>query len=702
MSDTATTRRPTSRVRHWAFLCGVAVLLGATAAYIWIQRPVRESIRLERQLARNVGRIMTLDEILTMSARMAAAARDSGYQERYNAHVDELDQLIRATVALAPDADVAAAVSSTDEANQRLIAMETRSFELSNGGRHEEALLLLESQPYRADKAVYAHGMERAFARLEKLTAAGRATMERRAIMLQILAVAALALVLGAWTMERGRRRQAAVQTALLEATVAERTRELAQRNQAMRVVLDAVQEGLIGIDTEGWISPERSAIVDRWFGPVTERLKFADYVRSHDPAFASWFELQLDQLREGLLPIEVCLDQMPGQIRLGERILQVSYEPILTNGACGGLLVVLDDITAKLERERSEAEQRDLIRVLEHMGRDRTGFLNFFHGAESLVSEILASGTSHVVTARLLHTLKGNAAQFGLLTLAELCHAIEGRLRDGFDMSALDRELLDQIWQRLAARIHQIRGERSLEHLEVRTSDYRDVVQLVQRRRNHESILTAMTAWELDPMQARLERLGESARALADRLGKPGLEVVCEGNGLRTSNADWAPLWSSCVHLIRNAVDHGIEPASARAAAGKSRVGRLVLSSTREADELVIRVSDDGVGIDWDALGRKAAEEGLPFDTDEARVAALFRDGVSSRDQVAEVSGRGVGLAAVLQEVKRLNGAIAVTSRRGHGTTVEMRFPAATMIGRQLSPATGSAVATPPPGPSS
>jgi len=661
-------------------------MLCATAAYVWTQRQLRDSIELERQLARNVGRIMTLDEILTMSARMAAGARDTTYEQRYNAHVDELDRLIRATIGLVPDAEVAAAVGSTDEANRRLVAMETRSFELNKNGRHDDALKLLESQPYRADKLVYAEGMERAFTRLERLTAARRQTMEHRAHMLQILAVAALALALLTWTLEqRERRRQAAAQAAFLEATVAERTRELAQRNQAMRMVLDAVQEGLIGIDTEGWIAPERSAIVDRWFGPVKGRLKLADYVRSHDAAFASWFELQLEQLREGLLPIEVCLDQMPVLIRMGERTLQVSYEPILANGTCDGLLVVLDDITARIERERAEAEQRDLVRVLEHIGRDRTGFLNFFHGADTLVSELLAPGTGQVVTARLVHTLKGNAAQFGLLTLAQLCHGIEERVREGLEMTALEREMLDHAWQRLAGRIREICGERSHQHLEVHKADYSDVVQLIQRRRNHESILSAMAAWELDPVQARLDRLGESARALADRLGKPGLEVVCQGNGLRTSNADWAPLWSSCVHVIRNAVDHGIEPASVRSAAGKSEAGHMVLSATREADEVVIRVSDDGVGIDWDALGRKAAEAGIPFDTDEARVAALFRDGLSSRDQVTDVSGRGIGLAAVLQEVKRLGGAIAVNSRRGQGTTVEMRFPAPAMIGRQV-----------------
>jgi hypothetical protein len=685
-----------ARTRQLAFLCGLTLLLAATAGYVWMQRPVRDSVELERKLAENVGRIMTLDEILTMSARMAASAHDGRYEERYNAHVEELDRLIRATLALVPDDQVAAAVSSTDEANQRLIAMETRSFELDKAGRHAEALQLLEGGPYRADKARYAQGMERAFRLLGQLTAAHRARMERWEMILQILAVAALALVLGAWALEqREGRRQAMAHTAELEERVVERTAELAHRNQAMRLVLDAVQEGLVGIDKDGWMSSERSAILDRWLGPVSGRLQFADYVRAHDPNFAASLELQLEQLRDGLLPIEVCLDQMPSRLCLGERTIQVSYESILVNGAVDGLLLILVDITARIERERAEAEQRDLVRALEHIGRDRTGFLNFFRDAQRIVTELLAPGTTQVEIARLVHTLKGNTAQFGILCVADVCHVIEDHLRETSELTPPDRELLNRTWQGLAERISDICGDHLRRHLAVDKGDYDDLKLLVRHRRKHESILSAISAWELDTVQARLERLADSARALAERLGKPGLEVDCAGNGLRTSFAEWAGLWSACVHLVRNAVDHGIEPPATRAAGGKAEAGRLTLSACREADEFVIRVGDDGRGIDWEALGRKAAELHLPFSTDEERVAALFHDGLSSRDEVTDVSGRGIGLSALRQEVKRLGGAIALNSRTGQGTTIEMRFPASAMVGPRPGAADRSAAAT-------
>src|SRR5215831_898333 len=122
--------RRTPTPRQLVFLGGLVLLLAAAGAYVWIQGPLDDAISLERQLARNTGRIMTLDEILTMSARMAAAAKNPAYETRYNANVDELDALIKSTMALVPDEEAAKSVSATDAANLRLVDMETHSFEL--------------------------------------------------------------------------------------------------------------------------------------------------------------------------------------------------------------------------------------------------------------------------------------------------------------------------------------------------------------------------------------------------------------------------------------------------------------------------------------------------------------------------------------------------------------------------------------------
>jgi two-component system, chemotaxis family, sensor kinase CheA len=130
----------------------------------------------------------------------------------------------------------------------------------------------------------------------------------------------------------------------------------------------------------------------------------------------------------------------------------------------------------------------------------------------------------------------------------------------------------------------------------------------------------------------------------------------------------------------LRNAVDHGLEPPAERAAQGKPEHGRLELATRVDGEEFVIEVTDDGRGINWPKLGLRAQAAGLPYETRADLEAALFHDGVSTADEVTELSGRGVGLAAVKEAVLALNGRIAVQSHPHKGATFIFRFPKETM----------------------
>jgi chemotaxis protein histidine kinase CheA len=131
-------------------------------------------------------------------------------------------------------------------------------------------------------------------------------------------------------------------------------------------------------------------------------------------------------------------------------------------------------------------------------------------------------------------------------------------------------------------------------------------------------------------------------------------------------------------VHLIRNAVDHGLEGPEERTGAAKSVRGRLTLSAAREGQAIVLRFSDDGRGIQWQHLAQEAVRFGMPFETEEQRMQVLFHDGVTTTDVVTEISGRGLGMPAVREQVGRRGGTIKVMSQAQRGTTIELRIPVA------------------------
>jgi len=152
-------------------------------------------------------------------------------------------------------------------------------------------------------------------------------------------------------------------------------------------------------------------------------------------------------------------------------------------------------------------------------------------------------------------------------------------------------------------------------------------------------------------------------------------VDVKIHSDDVRLEPGGWSSFWAAMVHVVRNAVDHGIEDPETRVAAGKSEAGTLELYARRNDGQLVIGVRDDGRGIDWQRVRSLARQLGLPHASDSDLVDALFADRLTTRDHVSELSGRGVGLSALRQVVHELGGTIAVTSRPGGGTLFELRF---------------------------
>jgi two-component system chemotaxis sensor kinase CheA len=163
----------------------------------------------------------------------------------------------------------------------------------------------------------------------------------------------------------------------------------------------------------------------------------------------------------------------------------------------------------------------------------------------------------------------------------------------------------------------------------------------------------------------------------LASKLGKGPIDVALEvDDGLRLPGEHWGRFWTSFVHAIRNAIDHGLEAPHERRAAGKHERARLTLRARRHGDELAIEIDDNGRGIDWAKVAARARTHGLPDATRDDLVEALFHDGFTTRDTATEVSGRGVGLSALRHECVSSGGYVSITSRDGAGTTLGFRWP--------------------------
>jgi two-component system chemotaxis sensor kinase CheA len=462
-----------------------------------------------------------------------------------------------------------------------------------------------------------------------------------------------------------------------LELKVDERTRELDERNRGMRLVLDNVAQGFITIGSDGVMAAERSAVVDRWFGTPPPQCTLADYVRPKAPTFAQWLDIGLDQLRDDLLPAELTLDQMPKRFNAGERTFDVTYSRIGKGEKVERLLVILSDITDLLARERADAEQKELVGMFQRISVDRTGVEEFLTEAAALVGA-LRTEQDPVTQKRLVHTLKGNCAIYGLESFAELAHVIESELAEtGANLSDAQRTQLVSVWKQAMQRVGVLLGSARREVFEIEKAELDAVIGRLRATgpANDNDIAATLVEWSKPPVTQHLERLARQSLALARRIAKPEPKIVVKGRGVRLDPSGWAPYWSAMVHLVRNAVDHGIEDAESRALAGKAEAATLEFSAQRHGEQLIISVRDDGRGIDWERVRAKAEAAGLPSQHHTDLVEALFSDGFSTRDEATAVSGRGVGLGALRAVVQQLGGRIEVETTLGRGTVFRSVF---------------------------
>ena len=206
---------------------------------------------------------------------------------------------------------------------------------------------------------------------------------------------------------------------------------------------------------------------------------------------------------------------------------------------------------------------------------------------------------------------------------------------------------------------------EAALERLSLTVADMRDTV----------------TRTRMQKIEALFSALPRMVRDTSAELGK-SVNLVIEGADVELDREMIELMRDPLVHIVRNAIDHGIEAPSARRAAGKPEAGRLMVSARQSGNQILIEICDDGQGIDVARIVAKAAEQrrhsvtALAAMGDAARLDLIFEAGLSSRDDVTAISGRGVGMDVVRANIEQIGGRIVLTNDPGRGLRIVIHVP--------------------------
>ncbi|WP_322817193.1 chemotaxis protein CheA [Chloroflexus sp.] len=217
------------------------------------------------------------------------------------------------------------------------------------------------------------------------------------------------------------------------------------------------------------------------------------------------------------------------------------------------------------------------------------------------------------------------------------------------------------------------------------------------QARDNHELLADISTRMQAQVQRTRMSPLSRIVGSLRlhvrdlDRSTGKEVTFVGEDSGAEADRQDLDQVYEICLHLLRNAVDHGIEPPEVRQARGKAPTGLIRLTANTSSDRLNLVIGDDGAGIDREDIKQHAPRLGLLSQPDSKHVDdvmvldLIFTPGFSTKSHISELSRRGVGLDVVRTTIERMGGSVTVMSVPGQGATFTLALPLTLMRTRGL-----------------
>ena len=489
----------------------------------------------------------------------------------------------------------------------------------------------------------------------------------------------------------------------------------LRQKTTDIQAILQNMQQGILTVVDGGVIHPEYSAYLEQIFetGEISGR-RFMDLVFA-DTGLGADARAQIDAAIDAclgqdginfafnahLLPTEVEKRMPDGRVK----VLDLSWSAITDDAdTVMRLMLCVRDVTQLRELAAEASEQRRSLEIIgEILAVSQEKFQRFMESAHGFVHEnerIIrqyseADKAAIAALFRNMHTIKGNARTYKLQHLTDVVHEAEQRLEllrdiesDAGDWNAdalmRDVERVRDVLTRyatindvklgrggtdgnasglLASRLAEDEMDRIRESLRLLEGARTDsLVELLSMREAVHRILRVLDA---TGVAEALSPVLNALPSLAQELGKLPPLVSVQDNGYRL-RADVTPLLENVfTHLLRNAIDHGIEVPDVRAARGKHAAGTIRIEAGLDRHALQITVADDGRGLAMDRIRQTALERGwIGADevvSDEAIAQFIFHPGFSTAETVTAISGRGVGMDAVRDFIERAQGSIAL-----------------------------------------
>lgn len=440
----------------------------------------------------------------------------------------------------------------------------------------------------------------------------------------------------------------------------------------SMKLLLDHTDQGFMIFDEKGLIQDGFSRAAETFFGQGIKGKSVASIFKQTDEEWKN----NLETLFSEPLPFQDIAALLPSEIVEGNRVMEVAYRPVRNaKGKVYLVLLVVSDVTQLREVQKKSDEERILNRAIVKIISRKSDFVDVGTQVERLSS--LVENVSILKIE--LHTLKSAFAFFGLDSISKFCHQVEEAITSDPSAETIKTQIeaLQGKFNEFVFEQHAILrlNDKTEKTISVPRSAFEEVKKTLTEMHLPQKVIDQVDLLVQKPIEEALAWLDDAFQATARQLGKRVNPIEWLPSDL-INPEDYPGLIHSLVHIVRNVADHGIEAPEERAVKSKSEMGSLMGQLIYDSGYYMITFIDDGAGVNLSELKDKAFELGIDIPHSEAEMIDLvFRPELSTKKVVSITSGRGVGMAAVREEARRLGGDAKIMNRAGGGTQIQIWF---------------------------
>ncbi len=479
-----------------------------------------------------------------------------------------------------------------------------------------------------------------------------------------------------------------------LEDKVVERTLELRKANDFIKATIDSLGQGLLVFNQEGRCFDTYTKACEKLLGTSPFRKNIKDILSPPDSkVFDDWIK----SLYEELIPFQSLSKLGPQSITKGENYKALNFKHIGLEyfpmrdeeNKVSNIVMVATDKTKEFKAGKELQEQKDHIKLVGKVIKNKKSFFDFMDDFEKSLETINFENIKEKKDdlMLLLHSLKGGVAMYSMSDLAEQLHQLETDVEEaqkGSDDLLTQSKKILKLGQKKKAKILELFGENPEDdNANVSAEEVQKFYNYLVENDLKEIAQEFKVQFSFESVESYIGPYIQLVQDLSADLGKEIAPLEIVNADLKVHPTAYKDFFTSCVHIFRNSVDHGIEAPSKREELGKNRAGKIKISfqaPTGNNGLWVFQVQDDGGGINPERIREKMKSLGYPEETlskkDEQIIYHIFDSSFSTSDEVNEISGRGVGLHDVQLAIKKLGGEIVLQSKEGMGTIFSFYLP--------------------------